>query len=567
METKLAARFMYSSIAGTPRSPERYFALLQGTENGDATILFAVINGALQSVGQMSGKLHQGLEHEFLDAELRVVLGEHRRRLDGPLIVFSRALSLSSTKILLGMQQHHMPVGPLTTIGELAIHGNDFLDSQDTLWEGDPGLVEIVCEFAPLWDLSNPRNVHKLFVRTYLLLTKYLPASAGITKLFERVFGHGIAEMAFDGLALDDYLALVFGIYTASRTAIDKQKTCLIDLDQIFRITTLPPDGIRSFLARRSGDKDTFYREFALGIDAVEAFADYITSCKRALDMNVLKQRPLFVCANGRYAVLDPQFLIELLSTTVYWTIFDALPPGDVRREFSGLWGTCFEALVIEEMQHFYPPADGILRSNVLFATGEIDILLDFGDFIIVIEVKSGLMARDPRIARDPEAFRAELHKKFVDDAGVNQLVKAVKAIAAGDIHAKAAGSRVYPILIGDEPALQTLAANRYLDEEFTKQLSPRPDTVAPLTVMSIDELDELLPYITAGDATWRQVLDVRFEQDGVTADPFHTTWATLRRDLGIAQRPHSFLSEADEMVRKRIFERYHFGETPAAQG
>ena len=146
----------------------------------------------------------------------------------------------------------------------------------------------------------------------------------------------------------------------------------------------------------------------------------------------------------------------------------------------------------------------------------------------------------------------------------MSQLVKAVRAIAAGDIHAKAGGSRVYPILIGDEPALQTLAANRYLDEEFTKQLSPRPDAVAPLTVMSIDGLDELLPYIAAGAASWRQVLDVRFEQDGVAVDPFHTTWAKLRRDLGIAQRPHSFLSEADDAVRKRIVERYRFGETPA---
>lgn len=55
--------------------------------------------------------------------------------------MFSRSFSLSSTKILPGMQQHDVPVGPLTTLHELAIHGNDFLDSQDTLWEGDPDLV------------------------------------------------------------------------------------------------------------------------------------------------------------------------------------------------------------------------------------------------------------------------------------------------------------------------------------------------------------------------------------------------------------------------------------------
>jgi hypothetical protein len=144
MDTKLAARFMYSNIEGVPRSPERYFELLRRTENGDATTLFAVINGALQFVGQLVGKLHQGLEHEFLDAKLRAVLDDHRKTLDGPLIVFSRALSLSSCKILLGMQQHDVPAGPLTTIGELAVHGNDFLDSPDAFWESDPILTALL---------------------------------------------------------------------------------------------------------------------------------------------------------------------------------------------------------------------------------------------------------------------------------------------------------------------------------------------------------------------------------------------------------------------------------------
>ena len=139
-----------------------------------------------------------------------------------------------------------------------------------------------------------------------------------------------------------------------------------------------------------------------------------------------------------------------------------------------------------------------------------------------------------------------------------------MKAVASGDVRTNRTECYVYPILVGDEPALQTFAANRYMDEEFTSQLpTPRPAAVAPLTVMSIDELEELLPYLSAGDASWRDALDPRFQQDGVTPDPFHTTWATFRKTHNIAHRPNSFLSDADERVRARIFERYHFQSMP----
>src|SRR2546430_2430867 len=88
---------------------------------------------------------------------------------------------------------------------------------------------------------------------------------------------------------------------------------------------------------------------------------------------------------------------------------------------------------------------------------------------------------------------------------------------------------RIYPILVGDDPILQCFVANRYLDEQFRAQFGDRPANVAPLTVMLIDELEELLPYVSAGDVGWREVLDARFEKDGVSADAFHTNLASIR--------------------------------------
>jgi hypothetical protein len=57
--------------------------------------------------------------------------------------------------------------------------------------------------------------------------------------------------------------------------------------------------------------------------------------------------------------------------------------------------------------------------------------------------------------------------------------------------------SRVFPVLVGEDPFLQTPGVNIYLDRLFSeKQIDAR---IAPLTVMLIDELEQLLPSIRAG--------------------------------------------------------------------
>jgi hypothetical protein len=564
VDTRWSARLMYSNIYGGSRSAHVYFDLLRTTEGNDATLLFAIINNALLFVGQMSPQLHFDFENEFIDPAVRDKFREHRERFDGDLLLFSRGVSLLNQKLLLGIDNSAADVAPLTTIGDLALHGNDYMDSPDEFWESDPSDLRLMSEFAPTWDIHNPRQIYQLFVRSYLMLTKHLPASVAMTRIFDTAFGVGPRDLLFDELVLDDYIALVFGVFTAACDAVTNGKTCVINTQQFFELTTLPQSGLDAFFARRSGDKETFARELQVGVETAADLAAYLDSQVKALDMTVLRQRPLFHVSDGRCAVLDAQFVIELISTTLYWTIFDRLPPGRIREDFSSAWGGCFEAYVIDHLQHYYPAAAGVLRSCVHFPIGEVDAILDFADFVIIMEVKSGLMARDPRMSRDVELFRADLHKKFVDDAGVHQLAKAVTSLIAGDIETSRPSPRIYPLLVGDEPALQSFAANRYLDAEFTRKLGERPPSVAPLTVMSVDELEELLPYVSNGDLSWRDLIDSRFDANGVTPDPFHTALATARRRKNVRPRTNSFLSEAGEWIRSRIMERYRFEKMPA---
>jgi hypothetical protein len=563
MNTRLGIRLMYSNAEHVQRDPLKFWSLLEASPGQDPIDYCAVINNALLLKSSVTPELHAELEAEFTDDCLRGVIEQRRQQSEGLLLLFNRPALLITLKLLLGLDRGTDGGIPLTRIGELILHANDYVELSDEIWDSDPELLDMLANFAPIWELKNPRDVFQLFVRTYLLLTEHVAAHPKMTELFREQLGAEPSKLPIDGLVIDDYLALVFGIHTSVQKGLLTQKSCVIDMDQFFRITTLPGEGVRAFLARRSGDSNEFRAQLKLAFGS-EAFVAYIQNGATAMDATIIKQRPLFRRPDGRHVVLDRRFLIELLSTTLYWTIFDAIPEKKRRNDFSTHWGECFEAFVLRELEVFYPSISGLLQTRIAFPGGEIDAFLDFGDFVIVIEIKSGLLAKDPRLMRDPNTLREELHKKFVDGSGVSQLVKGARALAMGQVKTARRDCRVYPILVGDEPVLQCFVANRYLDEQFAGQFTERPANVAPLTVMLIDELEELLPHVTTGDVGWREVLDARVDEDGVSPDSFHTTLASMCAAKHIPRRRNEFLSEQGKRIGKLITDRYRFDDTKA---
>ncbi|HYS55990.1 MAG TPA: hypothetical protein VER58_19695 [Thermoanaerobaculia bacterium] len=557
---KIGVRLLYSKAENVARDPALYWDLLRttrGTE--DPPRLFAIINNAVLFRGVADPDVHRELEAEFASDHLRDVLREHRKKFDFVLL-FNRPAHLLNLKLLLGVERPPDGENPFTRFGDLTLHANDYIESPEEMWEGDPGLLGILAEWAPIWELLNPRHMFQLFVRSYLVITEQVPKHPGIIDLFGQQFGTAPSDVSIDGLRMDDYLALVFGLFTAVRDGVLKQRTCIIDIRQFFENTILPHAGIQEFFDRRSGVVATFAAELNLGLGDAGSFKAYVEDGARAMDITVIKQRPILRLQDGRCAILDARFLIELLSTTLYWTLFDRLDKKG-RDLFSIFWGECFERFVVRELEFFFRGTT-ILRTAIGIRDGEIDAIFDYGEFVILIEIKSGLMAKDPRLMRDPQKLRDEIHKKFVDKKGVPQLVKGAKAIVVGEVDGISKDCRIYPILVVDEPVLQCLAANRYVDEQFAAQFDGRPPNVQPLTVMIVDELEELLPYVVAGDIGWEEFLSMRFEEDGVTPDPVHTTLAAIAGKKGIRSRRNDYLSTEGKRIGKLILDRYRFGKT-----
>jgi hypothetical protein len=55
-------------------------------------------------------------------------------------------------------------------------------------------------------------------------------------------------------------------------------------------------------------------------------------------NLSVFRQHPLLRLDDGRILILDLQFLSDLVTTGIYWLLFDSLPRNK-RNAFRDLWG------------------------------------------------------------------------------------------------------------------------------------------------------------------------------------------------------------------------------------
>ena len=171
-------------------------------------------------------------------------------------------------------------------------------------------------------------------------------------------------------------------------------------------------------------------------------------------NLSVFRQHPLLRLDDGRILILDHQFLSDLVTTGIYWLIFDSLP-SNKRNAFRDLWGYCFEAYVINLLREFHPTGSPFLCTNVVYAGGEIDAMLDFGSEVVVIEAKGSLLTEAAKRSGNLKTFAEDVDRKFVEDddgaaKAVQQLLRASRAVAERAVETATIPRRIFPILVSD---------------------------------------------------------------------------------------------------------------------
>jgi hypothetical protein len=507
----------YSEIVpGGADIENRYWDVLRQVPVIGGVGVLASLNSVLSEHRAGHRDVHKVLNERFLPTGLARAVAA--RELAGPGFagVFTRIGCLQLMRhLLLYGRRSVKPAGQSEKlIGELALLTNDYLQLEAIQSPSQPETLELLLSFLPMWDVYNPRELAYALGRMFIILTDILPGNdPEVRKLASRI-GLNASKIMIGALPLNDFIAAVFGLFAYGRQ-LKGPEHAIFDVRRIFANVGFPTGILRRLVNDRALSATAFRKKLSGGAPhGRQDFGKELQSRSFLTEsLNIFRQSPLLKLDPNRMLILDLDFLVELLTSGVYWSIFDSLPR-NLRPTFKELWGRLFELYAVALLEAFYPPFSRILTADLDYDTGQVDALLDFGQVAVVFEVKSSLLTEGAKRSGRTADFVADFGLKFVrDDKGkpkaLVQLAASCKAIAEGRIPTVMKPGRIYPVCVSDEPAVESFFFTTYSNELFQKEVAAGFG-IQPVTMMSVNELEEILPYVSAGSFSWEELLDFR---------------------------------------------------------
>ncbi|PYT20452.1 MAG: hypothetical protein DMG57_42100 [Acidobacteria bacterium] len=363
--------------------------------------------------------------------------------------------------LVYGANRGSQTEAPITQIGWLDLCANDFVE-RDPVLTPNPTNLQLAAQVIRTWDVYNPRELAYAMTRMYTILTEILPGDdPTVVTLRDRI---GMDNLAVDGLTLPEFVAIAFALF-AHGNAVGKEgmNRVVFEAASFFRYFPKAQPLLDRFLRGRALTLEQL--AVKLAADGPRNYERFLADAKSktVLDaaLPVFRQHPLLRIDDARVVILDLQFLTDLVTTGIYWLVFDALP-GKRRETFRELWGRCFELYVTELLGHFYPAGAHILSADIEFSGGQIDALLDFGNDVFVLEIKSSLLTEPAKRGGDLQILAADIERKFISNErgapkAVLQLARAAEAVLRGEVRTAIQPRRIYPVLITDEPGCECL--------------------------------------------------------------------------------------------------------------
>jgi len=539
------------------------FSLLSSSDTTSLLTLLANINARLLSSGNELD-LHDKLEADLLTAEQRMALAKLRsgttRRPDR-YIVFHRRALLLLMKVALGVARSGQVAALVDSIaGDLVLAANDVTERLHRV-EGDAALM---MESLVTWDLENGHHweIFQQISRFEFLFEDMYSDDAQIAYLRTKF---PLPEPPFDGLTFTEHRALLFAMSALTERAISEGKAAIIEMDQPIPQSVGPSANVRSAIELRSIVVEDFSDKVFGSGWGEEELRQVLADARFANDHTWLRQQPFVKLETNRYLVLDRALAVTRTTSGLFWTLLDSLPIGKIREDFFSFWGVLFERYIVKMFRYYYPnrqPLADLLFTDLPYegkaTSGQVDALLDFGDHVLLFEVKSSPLPVDQRTRQDLEVLEEWIESRLVKppmgkkSEGKRALLQlasdGAEAVAKGYIAVSNPNAIIYPILLTDEIAFECLGFNRHLSKKFEQVL---PDAlksrVRPLTVVSTREFEEALPNITAGLISWKDSLESRFSGRELT-------WFCFSQsiDTDIAKAGHQDQKRVNDMLRAR---------------
>jgi hypothetical protein len=259
--------------------------------------------------------------------------------------------------------------------------------------------------------------------------------------------------------------------------------------------------------------QDTVERFLALFAATPEELASDLAACTLPWQMLPLQTRPLLRIGD-EVVVLDEPFLLEAVTTGLYWRVSNQVRKGDPEawRPWSVAYAEMIEALAEELIEALSPVL--LDRSSAFFTEEDIkaafatrketppniDAGVDFGMGVALFEIVNKHMSLQAR-SGDMEAFKTDVDQAVVTKAGqldgTTALLRRDPQPPASPLQ-KPAGT-VFPIVVcGNHFPVNPVTRN-YVKECLRGNGKLQEPGIEPLAIIDLDELESCVSLAKAG--------------------------------------------------------------------
>lgn len=369
------------------------------------------------------------------------------------------------------------------------------------------------------------------------------------------------------GLDLLRYFGLAFGLI-ANYIGLDfsrpreVQPKLYLHPATYFQKTLAEPDEIEAILKRLSVTQSQFQQEFAEELDLTgDLFWSFIT----------LRNRPMFRTPDARYLPISLRFLQEKATSGVFWDINDFLREPE-RTRFRSLFGILFQTYVGHIIKRMFAGTPAA-RPEILLAhryqtrAGEREAsdaaVVEDRNVLFVEASVTRLKMVETAVRGDIDKFEEDLGNIVIENA--QQADRVVRDFREGLF---TVGDRTYedvktilPVIVTIEPVPLFPPAIQHVDAQLAERNILRDPKVAPLQLITAEELEMLEGWTSSGGRLW-DLLRERAETPYYRFMPMKSFLFDRVFLAGEPENPH--LGARFEDITNRVA-RFLFGPTSAS--
>ncbi len=232
------------------------------------------------------------------------------------------------------------------------------------------------------------------------------------------------------------------------------------------------------------------------------------------------REYPLVKMGENQIMCADIGFLLDKLETGVFWIINHQRQKKNKAKDedIIGLWGKVFESYVASIIQRALPSiasqtvddAEGYLINPKYDQTNRecTDVAVCGRETLILMECKAPILTAESKFSGDSSKFYKNLKAKIIEPKGLKQLQNAIQNLAHINEEKRlrikginmSRVKRIFPVLVFSDRIFSFPIMNWFLDSEFQRLTNTnvlrRNLEIMPLTVLTIDELESLEPYL-----------------------------------------------------------------------